>query len=143
MSNNYSTKFSTSTQSYSVAKQIDPTTRQSIGVSVLAGKEKISNLSRDHGTSRKFVYAQKAKASAALDDAFSDKEEDSEVLFYIPVTKAWLQQVALSLILICHSSYGGVIEFFRDILDQHICNSLSAGSKHPFFRFFPFIRICG
>ena len=75
-------------------------TRQQIGVSALAGKAPISNLSRRHGTSRKFVYAQKAKVSAALDDAFSDEEKDSEVLFYIPVTKAWLQQVALSLILI-------------------------------------------
>ena len=59
--------------------------------------------------------------SSALDDAFSDNEKDSDVLFYIPVTKKWLQQIVLSLILICHSSYGGVIEFFRDLLDQHIC----------------------
>lgn len=121
MSNKHSTKSSTFTQPYIAAKQIDQATRQQIGVSALAGKAPISNLSRHHGTSRKFVYAQKAKASAALDDAFSDEEKDSEVLFYIPVTKAWLQQVALSLILICHSSYGGVIEFFRDLLDQHIC----------------------
>jgi len=119
MSNEHSTTSSISTQYH--AKQIDRVTRQQIGVSALAGKEKITNLSRQHGTSRKFVYEQKKKASAAIDDAFADKVDDSEVLFYIPVTKAWLQQVALSLILICHSSYGGVIEFFRDLLDQHIC----------------------
>jgi len=121
MSNNHSIKSSTSTQPYISAKQIDQTTRQQIGISALAGREQISNLSRHHGTSRKFVYAQKTKASVALNDAFSDKGDDSEVLFYIPVTKEWLWQVVLSLILICHSSYGGVIEFFRDILDQHIC----------------------
>ncbi|HIL26210.1 MAG TPA: hypothetical protein EYG21_02285, partial [Nitrospinaceae bacterium] len=69
----------------------------------------------------KFIYGQKDKASSALDDAFSEKEKDSDVLFYIPVTKEWLQQVVLSLILICHSSYGGIIEFFRDILNQNIC----------------------
>jgi hypothetical protein len=119
MSNDHSIKSKISFKAS--AKQIDPETRQRIGVSALAGKEKIANLSRQHGTSRKFVYAQKEKVSAALDDAFADKVKDSEVLFYIPVTKAWLQQVVLSLILNCHSSYGGVVEFFRDLLDQHIC----------------------
>ena len=94
--------------------------RQEIGVSALAGKETVTNLSQQYETSRKFVYKQKDTAATALDDAFSDNDKDSEVLFYIPVTKAWLQQVVLALILICHSSYGGVVEFFRDILDRSI-----------------------
>ena len=38
---------------------------------------------------------------------------DDDVLFYLPVTKAWIHQVALSLTLICHSSYRGVVEFMR------------------------------
>lgn len=120
MSNNHYTKLSSSDQLKIGAKQIDPLTRKQIGVSALAGKEKISKLSENHGTSRKFIYAQKEKASKALDEVFSDTEKDSEVLFYIPVTKAWLHQVVLSLILICHSSYGGVVEFLRDIFDQKI-----------------------
>jgi hypothetical protein len=120
MSNDHTTKSCTSTQQNAAAKQINLPTRKEIGVAALAGKESISSLSRNHETSRKFVYAQKNKVSSALDDAFSENENDSDVLFYIPVTKSWLRQVALSLILICHSSYGGVIEFFRDILDQNI-----------------------
>ncbi len=119
MSNNHSTKPSTFTQPN--ALKIGPKTRQRIAISALSGKKQISSLSRHHGTSRKFIYTKKAKASAALDDAFSKDERDSDVLFYIPVTKQWLQQVVISLILICHSSYGGVIEFFRDIFDHHIC----------------------
>lgn len=103
------------------AKQIDCGTRKQIGISALSGQEPVTSISQEHGTSRKFVYAQKAKISAAIDDAFSGKEEDSDALFYIPVTKDWLKQVVLALILICHSSYGGVIEFFRDIFDQRIC----------------------
>jgi hypothetical protein len=102
------------------AKEIDRETRQQIAVSALSGNENISSLSRNHGTSRKFIYAQKSKATIAIADAFSDKKEDSEVLFYIPVTKLWLEQVVLALILICHSSYGGVVEFFRDIFDRSI-----------------------
>ncbi len=121
MSNNHSTKPFTSTQPNVSAKQIDPAIRQQIGVSALVGKDPISGLSRHHGTSRKFIYAQKHKVSSALNDAFSGNVKDSDVLFYIPVTREWLHQAVLSLILICHSSYGGVIEFFRDLLDQNIC----------------------
>ncbi|MCB1112271.1 MAG: hypothetical protein KDK72_06415 [Chlamydiia bacterium] len=119
MSNDHYTKPSVSYKSN--AELIDQETRQRIGVSALAGKENITNLSRQHGASRKFVYAQKDKVSTALNEAFSECEKDSDVLFYIPVIKAWLQQVVLMLILACHSSYGGVIEFFRDVFDQRIC----------------------
>jgi len=48
------------------------------------------------------------------------------VLFYLPVTKAWLHQVVLGLILICHSSYRGVIELLRDLFDF----KLSLGTVH-------------
>ncbi|HHL18470.1 MAG TPA: hypothetical protein ENJ33_01905, partial [Thiothrix sp.] len=44
----------------------------------------------------------------------------SDVLFYIPVTKTWLVQVVLELVLVCHSSFRGVIVFFRDIFDYKI-----------------------
>lgn len=37
-----------------------------------------------------------------------------------------MHQVALSLTLICHSSYRGVVEFMRDILGV----SISAGGVH-------------
>lgn len=121
MSNNHSTKPSISIQQNAVAKQVNQVTRQRIALSALSGKESISSLARHHDTSRKFIYAQKDKASSALEDAFSENEKDADVLFYIPVTKGWLQQVVLSLVLICHSSYGGVIEFFRDIFDRNIC----------------------
>ncbi len=45
---------------------------------------------------------------------------DDEVLFYLPITRAWLRQVVLGLVLLCHSSFRGVIAFFRDLLDQPI-----------------------
>lgn len=121
MSNNHSIKPSISNQQNAAAKQIDPANRQQIGVSALAGKESISSLSRRHDTSRKFIYSQKNKASSALTGVFLESEKDSDVLFHIPVTKDWLEQVVLSLVLTCHSSYEGVIHFFRDILDQHTC----------------------
>ncbi|MFT4553924.1 MAG: hypothetical protein ACI9S8_002569 [Chlamydiales bacterium] len=89
MFNDHSTKSHTSTQVNATAKQISPSARQQIGVSAIAGKESIPGLSRHHETSRKFVYAQKDKGS--------------EAVFHIPVTKEWLQQVVLSLVMTCHS----------------------------------------
>jgi hypothetical protein len=120
MSTNYCTESTTSSQVNISAKNLGPATRQEIGISALSGKETVTSLAQDHSTSRKFVYKQKETASTALDNAFSENQKDSEVLFYIPVTKAWLEQVVLALILICHSSYSGVVEFFRDILNRNI-----------------------
>ena len=49
-------------------------------------------------------------------DAFSPATPDDEVLFELPVTKAWLRQVIVGLTLICRGSYRGVVEFLRDLL---------------------------
>jgi hypothetical protein len=61
-----------------------------------------------------------------LDEAFTPTDPDDKVLFHLPVTKHWLKQAALGLTLICHSSYRGVQEFCRDLLDVH----LSIGTVH-------------
>jgi hypothetical protein len=42
------------------------------------------------------------------------------VLFYLPVTKAWVRQFVLALVLICHSSLRGVTELLRDLVDYHL-----------------------
>ena len=73
MSDNHPTKSSISPQPNTEAKNLDPHSRQEIGVSALAGKYSISNLSRGYGTSRKFIYHQKEKAAFAVNHAFSDK----------------------------------------------------------------------
>ena len=60
-----------STESYqSAAKQLDPINRQKIAISALAPNENISHISRQYETSRKFIYAQKEKASDALNEVF-------------------------------------------------------------------------
>lgn len=100
--------------------------RKQLAIQVLSNSSQVSKLSDQHQVSRKFLYQQSSKASDALDKAFSQPQKDDEVLFYIPVTKQWLEQVVISLVLICHSSFRGVIEFFRDIFDV----SISIGTIH-------------
>ena len=90
--------------------------RKELAIQALAQSETVSDLAARHEVSRKFVYQQTHKARAVLDDAFSPAVPDSEVLFELTVTKAWLRQVIVGLTLICRSSYRGVVEFLRDLL---------------------------
>lgn len=78
--------------------------RQALALQGLAGTQPISTLSARHGVSRKFVYQQLHKASEALEHAFDTQVREETVLFYLPVTKAWLKQAVVGLVLLCHSS---------------------------------------
>src|SRR5258708_9873322 len=109
------------------AHALPPSERLTIGLHALAGTQSITGLAEQRQVSRKFVYQQAATAQAALDDAFTTPATaDEQVLFCLPVTKKWLRQVTLGLLLNCHSSYRGVHEFCRDLLDTHV----SLGSVH-------------
>jgi hypothetical protein len=105
------------------AKTLQPSERLSLGVQALAGHQSITGLADDADVSRKFVYQQRDHAQAALDDAFTPTAADDQVLFHLPVTKNWLKQAALALTLICHSSYRGVHEFYRDLLHVNMTPS--------------------
>jgi hypothetical protein len=91
-----------------------------LAVDALAGTQPITRLAHAHEVSRKFVYQQADKAQQALDQAFAPRRADQRVLFYLPVTKALLRQLVLGLILICHSSFRGVVVFLRDLLDYRL-----------------------
>src|SRR3954470_886701 len=71
--------------------------RKDLAIQALAGSETVCDLAARHGVSRKFVYQQRHKARAALDDAFSSTTPDEEVLFELGVTKTWLRQVIVAL----------------------------------------------
>ena len=107
----------------SAAAQMAPSQRQFLALAGMARTQPLNDLARENEVSRKFVYAQIEKANRALDAAFRPEEKDDQrVLFSIPVTKQWIRQVVLSAILDCHSSYRGVENFIRNILDSEIAN---------------------
>jgi len=110
----------------SVAASLSPAVRQDIGIQVLSRSQPISHLADKHQVSRKFVYQQGDKAQRSLDESFAPTQADDEVLFHLPVTKNWLYQLILGLVLICHSSYRNVVELFRDLFDVPI----SVGTIH-------------
>jgi len=109
------------------AKTLDPSQRLTLAVHALVGHQTITDLANEAGVSRKFVYQQAATAQDALQDAFASPQvAEDQVLFHLPVTKAWLRQATLALLLICHSSLRGVLEFWRDLFDV----SMSLGTVH-------------
>ena len=114
------------TPALSIAASLSPDIRQDIGIQVLSRSRPISHIAATHQVSRKFVYQQGDKAQQALDETFAPSKGDDDVLFHLPVTKNWLFQLILGLVLICHSSYRGVVELLRDLFDT----SISVGTVH-------------
>jgi hypothetical protein len=120
------TSAATASAPHCAAHDLPPAQRQHLAVQALAGSLSITDLAQHHHVSRKFVYEQAHLAEDALRRAFASPPKNADVLFYLPVTKAWLRQLVLALVLICRSPYRGVIELFRDLLD---C-SISWGTVH-------------
>ena len=108
------------------AQRLLPQERQNLAIQVLAGAQPVSDLAREHEVSRKFLYQQAHTAEEALNESFAPSSRSDDVLFYLPVTKAWLRQLVLALVLICHSSVRGVVELLRDVFDYR----LSVGTVH-------------
>lgn len=103
------------------AKAMEPGQRQGLAVQALAGTDTICNLAAEYAVSRKFIYQQLDTAKEALQEAFvPEPDEATKILFYLPVTKQWLEQAFLGLALICHSPIRGIQEFCRDLLDYPV-----------------------
>jgi hypothetical protein len=108
------------------AQLLPPSQRQDLALHILAGATPVAQLAREHRVSRQFLYRQADTARLALDRAFDPPPSAEEVLFHLPVTKSWLRQLILALVLSCHSPYRGVLAVLRDLFDTE----LSLGTVH-------------
>ena len=108
------------------AHSLGPQQRQQLAVQALAGATPITELAHQAEVSRRFVYQQQAIARNALSDAFDPPPTSDAVLFQLPVTKHWIHQFVLGLVLIGHCPLRGVVEICRDLLDYDI----SLGTVH-------------
>ena len=109
-----------------VAQTLNSVQRQEIALRVMGNKTSITQVANHLGVSRKFVHQQKEIALNGVGEAFNPHLVNDSVLFHLPVTKEWIKQFTLGLILIGHSSYQGVSELFRDLFDYDI----SKGNVH-------------
>ena len=109
------------------AKKINHEKRKDLALDVIKNKKTITDTAKENNVSRKFVYSIKDKAVDAVNQAFDPKsEKDDKVLFYLPVTKLWLCQLIMCLLLHCRASFRGVIKVFADMFDYEI----SIGTIH-------------
>jgi hypothetical protein len=99
--------------------------RRQLALDALAGIP-ISRVAHDQHVSRKFVYQQLDRAHQGLDLAFDPPASPPELLYWLPVTRPWLRQFVLGLVLIGHGSLRGVSELLADLFDYPI----SIGTVH-------------
>jgi len=78
-----------------------------IALDAIRRQETITNISKRYDCSRTTVYKQQDKALAAANKAF--EKDDEGVLFYIPVTKSFIEQSVVSQRLICKASYRDIM----------------------------------
>jgi hypothetical protein len=108
------------------AHRLTPAQRRQLALDAFAGQP-ISFLAQQHQVSRKFVYQQLDIAHDALEQAFAPVPDETEkVLFYLPVTRSWIRQLVLALVLICHCSLRGVVELLADLFAY----PMSLGTAH-------------
>ena len=107
-------------QNSSVAANLKPERRKQLFIEMQSSPQTVTAIAKREGVSRKFLYQQQQKGNKALEKGFNQPKEESDILYWIPVTKQWIFQVILALIFICHSSYRGVVEFLRDLFDYQI-----------------------
>jgi hypothetical protein len=119
--------FNSDSKNLSNAVNLSPAERKNISIQTLAKVSAVTEIAARNNVSRKFIYAQKEIADQALDQAFEPVVKDEKVLFYLPITKKWIQQFVLALILICHSSFRGVIEVLDSLFDYR---KISLGTIH-------------
>ena len=104
----------------SVAASLNPEQRKQLFIEMQSSPQTLTAIANRERVSRKFLYKQQQKGNEALELGFNKPKEESDILYWIPVTKNWIFQVILALIFICHSSYRGVVEFLRDLFDYPI-----------------------
>ena len=100
-----------------LAHALTPAERVKIAVNALSGKTSVAELARLHGVSRKFVACQSQLAAAALRNAFEQTTWDKKVLYYLPVTRHWIKQYVLVMLLVCRCSFRGVTESLDCLFD--------------------------
>ncbi len=109
------------------AKQLNASKKKHLSLAAIRQDTSVTHLAKENGVSRKFVYQQKSKAVNAINDVFTEKDDDkNKVLFYIPVTFKWLYQLILALVFHCRANHRGIQKLLLDVFDHNV----SLGTIH-------------
>ncbi len=100
------------------AKRISGSTKLDIALQAIRRKQTVLEISKHFNCSRTTVYKQQDTALDAANKVF--EQDDEEVLFYIPVTKSFIEQSVVSLRLICESSYRNIMFYVQTMYNYHL-----------------------
>ena len=91
------------------AKKMTSQQKKNIALQVITNKTTVTEIADLSNVSRKFVYLQNNRMTAAIDQAFEETcSADNAVIFNLPVTKKWIEQFSLCLMLHGRTSFRGV-----------------------------------
>ena len=99
-------------------KRIPSDKKLDIALQAIRRQQTVSEISKHFNCSRTTVYKQQNKALDAANTAF--EKDDEEVLFYVPVTKSFIDQSVISLRLICESSYRNIMFYLETMYNYSV-----------------------
>lgn len=103
------------------AKHLSTQQKKHIALQTINNKSSVTQIADRFDVSRKFIARQKNIAMDAVDQAFSESGiAERDILFYLPVTKSWIEQWVLCLILHARASYRAAKHVIKDLLDYDI-----------------------
>ena len=103
------------------AAQLTGVERGELAIQVLSRRGSVTDLAKQNHVSRRFLYRQAERASAAIKEAFTPLPENSDpVLFTLQATSSWIEQFVLAQVLIGHTSFRGVREILQDLFGHSI-----------------------
>ena len=84
-----------------------------IAYRALSKEASVSALAREHNTSRQTVRKERNRVQLIVDQT----EHKEEILFYLPVTLKWLQQLVIALVFIMNGSYRNISQLIKELFD--------------------------
>jgi hypothetical protein len=120
-------KSSTVSPSLCLAKTLSPERKKRIGLEAVTNTKTIIYLANENNTSRKFIRQQGQNAQQAIDNVFDiSPSSNGDVLYHLPITKAWITQLVIALMLLGHTSHRNIAMMMKDLFDYDI----SEGTIH-------------
>jgi hypothetical protein len=103
------------------AKSMTTDLKKRVALDALSNKKTITRLADENNTNRKFIWQQSGKAQSALETVFKvSHASNDDVIYSLPVTKAWIEQLVLALMFLGHASYRNIAMILKDLLDYDI-----------------------
>ena len=103
------------------AKSMSSGQKKRVALEAVCGVKTVTRIAQENSTSRQFIRRQAQTLQTVIDKEFTTaNERHDDVIFYLPVTKKWIEQLVLALMLVAHASYRNIITILQDVLDYDL-----------------------